>query len=52
MFGNVLSKPGVSALVLVTAYEAVQDLTPKVVPQCCKNSSSDIIQAEKNPKKN
>ena len=26
------------------AYEAVQDLTPEVVPRCCKNSSSELIQ--------
>ena len=32
-------------------YEAVQDLTPEVVPQCCKNSSSDIIKAEKKSEK-
>ena len=25
------------------AYEAVQDLTPEVVPRCCKNSSSELI---------
>ena len=34
-----------------TMYEAVQDLTPEVVPQCCTNSSSDIIQAEKKSEK-
>ena len=33
------------------AYEAVQDLTPEVVPQCWKNSSSNIIEAKQNLKK-